>query len=83
MRFLTPTVLLGMAAYVHHHNTTTGGRVLLFPFIDKIVPSTEGNPYEMGEASVYLLAGLGVLSLVLAIVGRMRAKRALRAYLDD
>ena len=83
MRFLTPTVLLGMAAYVHHHNTTTGGRVLLFPFIDKIVPSSAGNPYAMGEASVFFLAGLGSLTLVLAIVSRVRANRARRAMLDD
>ena len=77
MRFLTPALLLGAAVVVHHYNGTHTDSVLLFPFVDKVVPSTQGNPTAMGAVSVKILAGLGVLSLLL------NATQALRGRAQD
>ena len=51
--------------FVHWYNAGHTDSVLLFPFIDSLVPSIRGDHGAMGAASVKLLAGLGVISLVL------------------
>ena len=65
MHLLTPALLFGAAAAVHFYNAGHTDAVLLFPFVEKIFPSTAGSPNAMGAASVKLLAGLGCVSLAL------------------
>ncbi len=65
MHFLTPALLFGAAAAVHFYNASHTESVLLFPFVERIFPSTAGNPGAMGAVSVKLLAALGCVSLAL------------------
>jgi len=67
VRFLTPALLLAGAGFVHWYNAGHTDSVLLFPFIDYVLPSTKGDHAAMGAASVKLLAALGVLSLLLQL----------------
>lgn len=83
MRFLTPVLLIAAAAFVHHSNATSMGRVILFPFIDALVPSTEGDPRAMGEASVHALLLLGGVTLLAALFREAQARRVDRALLED
>jgi hypothetical protein len=65
VHLLTPALLFGAAAAVHFYNAGHTESVLLFPFVDKIFPSTAGRPVAMGAVSVKLLAALGCVSLAL------------------
>lgn len=65
MHLLTPALLFGVAAAVHFYNAGHTESVLLFPFVEKIFPSTAGSPSAMGDMSVKLLAALGCASLAL------------------
>lgn len=69
MRWLTPIVLLAAAAYVHHHNGQGQG-IIALSFLDVVVPSVKGNPVAMGELTVKVLAGFGVLTLIGSILRR-------------
>ncbi|MEC7240125.1 MAG: hypothetical protein VXW32_02705 [Myxococcota bacterium] len=67
MRFFTPALLLGAAFTLHLYNPTETGEVLLFPFVDVLVPSTEGDRMAQAEVSEQILWGAGALSLVLSL----------------
>ena len=67
MRFFTPALLLGAAFTLHLYNPTEAGEVLLFPFVDVLVPSTEGDRMAQAEVSEQILWGAGALSLVLCL----------------
>ena len=67
MRFFTPAVLLGAAVTLHLYNPTESGEVLLFPFVDMLVPSTEGDRLAQAEVSERILWGIGTLSPLLAL----------------
>ena len=67
MRFFTPVVLLGAAVTLHLYNPTESGEVLLFPFVDMLVPSTEGDRLAQAEVSERILWGIGTLSLLLSL----------------
>ncbi|MCB9763348.1 MAG: hypothetical protein H6739_26515 [Alphaproteobacteria bacterium] len=75
-RFITPTLFFAAAGYVHWSNGQDAGQVLLFPFIDLLVPSTKGDPQAMGEASVGLLVAVGGVMLALALLRFIRDRSA-------
>lgn len=79
MKFLTPILFFAAAAYVHWHNTTQTGSVLMFPFIDIVYPPSKGNPHQMGSASVVLLAALGFVTLMWTATAEIRYRRHLRS----
>jgi hypothetical protein len=74
MRFFTPAILLGAAGFLHVHNPTEQGGVIMFPFIGSLVPSTAGDPLAQGHASEMLLIGAGLLSLAFALFHLFREK---------
>jgi hypothetical protein len=67
--FVTPIVLFIVAALISFLNGK-GGAVITFPFIDTLIPSTEGDLHAMGHASVMLIGGLGCITLLRAIIHR-------------
>ena len=72
MRFFTPFFLFAIAGYVWYHNSTSTGSILLFPFIEMIIPSTKGDPATQGEYSAYLFGVLGVLFSLRALISMRR-----------
>ena len=76
MRFLTPILFWLAAGYVSWHNVTHLDRVLMFPFISTIVPSTDSDPAAMGVASVGLLVALGAVFFLRDLVRLSRDKSA-------
>jgi len=76
MRFFTPVLLFGAAGFLHVHNPTEQGGVVLFPFIGTLVPSTAGDPLAQAHASEMLLIGFGLLSLGFALFRLYREKSA-------
>ncbi len=76
MRFFTPVLLFGAAGFLHMHNPTEAGGVILFPFISSLVPSTAGDPLAQAHASEMLLIGFGLLSLGFALFRLYREKSA-------
>ena len=61
MRFLTPVVFAGAAAYVGWFNAAHGDRALILPFLDALDPSVAGDPAAEGALTVKVLAGLALL----------------------
>ena len=74
MRFFTPFFLFAVAGYVWYHNSTSTGSILLFPFIEYIIPSTKGDPATQGAYSAYLFGGLGVLFSLRALRSLVRER---------
>jgi hypothetical protein len=74
MRFFTPALLLGAAGFLHVHNPTEQGDVLLFPFIGTLVPSTAGDRLAQAHVSELLLVGFGLLSFGIALFRMFREK---------
>ncbi|MCB9663597.1 MAG: hypothetical protein H6732_05775 [Alphaproteobacteria bacterium] len=72
-RWFSPIALFGLAAYVHHHNSTQEGSTIVVPFAEALAgPSHQAQ----GEVSVQVLAALGVLFLALAIRDLLRSRAA-------
>ena len=67
MRFFTPVLLLGAAITLRIYNPSESGDVLLFPFIETLVPSTEGDPMAQARVSEWILWGAGGLSLAFSL----------------
>lgn len=74
MRFLSPVLMFVAAAFVYWTNQRQDGTVLAFPFISTLWPAAEGDPVKMGQGTVALFVGLGILSLVRALL-RLRRER--------
>jgi len=76
MRWLTPVVLLGASAVVFWMNSQGEQQVLVFSFIPRLFPSTEGDIFAQGRASAGLLAGIGLLSVFwqLSVSRRLAAR---------
>lgn len=72
MRWITPLLFLGAAAYVWHYNQTHASSKLLFPFLQALV---DGTPEQLGQWSAGLFAGIGVLFAVLALRDEIRDRR--------
>ena len=83
MRYITPILLIGASVAVHLYNAEHTDRVLLFPFIDVIVPATKGDLLAQGQASVYFLAGVGGLLLVVGLLRDIRERALRREVMDD
>jgi hypothetical protein len=76
MRYLVPVILFAAAGFVWHYNATHDDSYLLFPFLD-LVPALADDLDAQAEWSWRVMAGIGVLSLLLTIGGdlRRRSKR--------
>ena len=74
MRFVSPVLMLSAAAFVYWNNQQQEGTVLAFPFIATLWPAAEGDPVKMGQGTVALFVGVGVLSLIRAL-SRLRRDR--------
>ncbi|MBK7755753.1 MAG: hypothetical protein IPI35_04935 [Deltaproteobacteria bacterium] len=74
MRFVSPVLMLSAAAFVYWNNQQQEGTVLAFPFISTLWPAAEGDPVKMGQGTVALFVGVGVLSLIRAL-SRLRRDR--------
>ncbi len=67
---------------MHWHNARVEGTsALVFPFIDKLVPSAKDDLVAMGAASVWLLVGLGVLSALMSVLEIRRQRARIRSQL--
>lgn len=66
-RYFSPVLFLAAAVWVYWHNHTHADRVVFFPFLDVLRPSMAGDMRAQGEATVWILGGLGTLFLLLAI----------------
>ena len=67
MRFFTPVLLLSAAAFLRFYNPSETGDVLLFPFIEVLLPSTEGDLMAQARASEVLLWSAGGVSLLFSL----------------
>lgn len=75
MRFISPVLMLSAAAFVYWTNQQQEGTVLAFPFISTLWPAAEGDPVKMGQGTVALFVGLGILSLIRAILRHRRDRQ--------
>ena len=80
VRYLPPIVFFVTAIVVHTLNTSRSDRVILFPLMDTLFPSTVGDLVAQGEASVHVLLAVGALTLGFAVFGTIQGRRA---QLDD
>ncbi len=76
LRIIPPAVFFVTAIVVHYLNSTRSDRVILFPMMDTLFPSTAGDLAAQGEASVQVLLAVGALTLIFAIFGILRDRRA-------
>jgi hypothetical protein len=76
VRFLPPIVFFVTAIVVHYLNTSRSDRVILFPMMDTLFPSTAGDLAAQGAASVNVLLAVGALTLAFAVFGTFRDRRA-------
>ncbi len=72
--------MLLMTVYLWHHNSTSEDSKLLFPFIELLVPSADGDPAALADASLVAF-GLATAGFFLWAVwdtyqGRQRALAA-------
>ena len=65
-RFFTPLVLIAAAVGVGWYNSK-GGAVMVFPFVDVIIPGIAGDAEAMGRATTGILGGLGAATLARAL----------------
>ena len=75
MRFLTPLVFFGTAAFLAVYNSRGADDILAFSFIPTVWPAAAGDPQRLSGASVALVAGLGVIFLARDLL-RLRGERA-------
>jgi hypothetical protein len=69
-RLFTPALLLATAAGVAVYNTSANGRVMVFPFMDRIA----ADPAAQGWWTVGLLTVLGLVALGAALRGLARER---------
>ncbi len=69
-RFLAPVLFLCAGAGVAWFNSQHEDRVLAFPFLASLIPSLAGDLGAQGRASALLLAGIGLVLLILALLRR-------------
>ncbi len=75
MRAIPPIVFFVTAAVVQYLNTSGRDRVILFPMMDTLFPSTAGDLAAQGQASVYVLLGMGVLTSIFAVYAMVQQRR--------
>ena len=83
LRYVWPLLFFVAAGWAWQYNGSHADRKVVFPFVDVIVPSVAGDPQQMGEVTVYLVAGLGVVLLAYTIVTHIRSIQRARAMADD
>lgn len=79
MRYLTPSILTAVTAWIWHFNGSEADSKLVFPWIDVLIPGLASEPAKMAEASLQLAMGLTVIAWGVAAIGHARAIRARRA----
>jgi hypothetical protein len=83
LRFLWPSLMFAMTAFVWNYNQTHDDSKLLIPGIQVLVPSSAGDPAAMGEASVLVALGLSCVFLLWTIIDAVRASSRRRAAEED
>lgn len=74
LKHAVPIVLFIAAGVVWHYNDTHAGSFMLLPFLD-VIPPLRGNVPAQAEWSWRILAGLGVLVLLVNLAaGRKRSE---------
>lgn len=61
---LVPVVFLAVGAGVLGYNRTHTDRVVAFPFVASLVPSSKGDLHQQGRISGGALMGIGALMLL-------------------
>jgi len=79
MRYLTPSILTAVTAWMWHYNRTDADSRLVFPFLDVLLPGVASDPQKMAEVSLQLAVGITVIAWGLAALGHVREVRARRA----
>ncbi len=74
MRYLTPIILLAASVGIYAYNARSSDTVLLYPFIDELVPSTAGDPRAQGAWSAYLTGALGLALLLVRAIRDLRRR---------
>lgn len=64
MRFVTPIVFFGTAAFLAVYNSRGADDILAFSFIPAVWPEAAGDPQKLSGASIALVAGMGAIFLV-------------------
>lgn len=72
MRWITAVVLFASAGFVLWRNQPGSHQIVLFPFMDTLAPWTAGDVVAQGHASAALLAALGTVTLVMAVIQTLR-----------
>ncbi len=69
MRFFSGFVFVAVGAFVYWYDAThAGGQTLILPGLDMLIPRLARDHAEWGRLSAYILAGVGVLLLLRAMV---------------
>jgi hypothetical protein len=76
LRYLSAVIFLAGAAYVAWYNGTHAQSVLLFPGLDSLMPSLQGDRPGQGRVTVYLFGGIGILLFLNAVRRHIRDARA-------
>lgn len=74
MRYFTPTLFFGAAAYVGWSNAQGGDRVIAFSFLQGIMPESARDPASLGQATVAILLGIAAITLMRAVAAGRRAR---------
>jgi len=69
-RFMTAIILFASAAALYWYNGSSDDRVLSFMFLGDLIPSLEGDPKKLGDASALILVGMGGVSVLLNLFRR-------------
>lgn len=80
MRFFSPILFFGTAAFVAYHNTHSSGELYVFPFVTTFWPEAAGDPEKLTQGTVGLFAALGAIFLVRDL---RRMARARQVEADD
>ncbi len=62
MRFFSPVVFAGFAAYVAWEATNGDDRIVAFPMLKAVLPESQQDPQSLGLASAVLLAAFAVFT---------------------
>lgn len=76
MRYLSSLVFLVVGGFVAWFNHTHEDRVILFPFLDRLFPSLDGNLPDQGRLTAILFLVVGIVLAAWAILMQVRERRA-------
>lgn len=74
-RYFLPAAFIAATVWVSWYNTGHADRKVIAPLVDVIFPSAAGNPQQLGERSVQLMAGVSAALLLFTVAEHVRALR--------